>query len=71
MDTSARISGISSLIQEELLRAKNNVQVAFAWFTDQSIYQVLLQKAREGVLVSVLLRHDVINFNALDVNKVD
>lgn len=70
MIASAHFSGLSSLIQEELLRAKTSIQIAVAWFTDQSIYRVLLQKAQENVKVFVLLRCDAINFNGLDAKRI-
>ncbi|MDO7846275.1 phospholipase D-like domain-containing protein [Hymenobacter sp. M29] len=70
MTSSAYFSGLSTLVQEELLKAKTSIEVAVAWFTDQSIFRVLVQQASNKVQVRVIIRRDAINFNALDEKRI-
>lgn len=42
-------------IREELLQAQEEILVAVAWFTDDELFQVLLGKIRDGVVVKVII----------------
>lgn len=60
----AHFIDIHALLKQELERAKTRIQVAVAWFTDQSLYVLLSKKASEGVSVTVIMRNDAINLNS-------
>ncbi len=64
----AYFQNIRALLQQELSDAQNFIQVAVAWFTDQSIYDLLLKKAAEDVSITVIIRNDVINVNATGID---
>ena len=63
MIVDAHFSGLRVVIMEELLKANSSIQIAVAWFTDQSIYNIILKKVACGVSVTVIIRNDVINLN--------
>lgn len=42
-------------IREELRKARQEILVAVAWFTDDELFQVLLDKVRNGVTVNVII----------------
>lgn len=61
MNTEVYFENIAASILEELAGASRSIRVAVAWFTDQHLFDVLLQKASEGVAVIVIIRNDIIN----------
>jgi tetratricopeptide (TPR) repeat protein len=63
MIVDAHFSGLRVVIMEELAKAQSSILIAVAWFTDQSIYGILLKKVVHGVGVTVIVRNDVINLN--------
>ena len=46
-----------------LKEAKKDVKICVAWFTDKEIYNVLVEKACEGVFVDVIIANHQINKN--------
>lgn len=68
MIVDAHFSGLRAVIMEELVKAQNSIQIAVAWFTDQSIYRIILDKIACGVNVSVVVRNDVINLNPYSID---
>lgn len=61
MTTQAYFENIQSHIAQTLQNAQREIIVAVAWFTDYELYQILHQKAKNKVAVSVLLVDDEIN----------
>ncbi|WP_101695441.1 phospholipase D-like domain-containing protein [Dorea phocaeensis] len=54
---------IQKQIIEEIRNAKYMILVAMAWFTDPVLYQELLKKKREGVLIEIVLDDNEKNRN--------
>ncbi len=52
---------IQNQIIEEIKRAKYTIWVAVAWFTDQKLFEELVQKKKEGLNVQVIVIDDDIN----------
>lgn len=63
MEISAHFSNIQKHISEEIKNAKYNIFVAVAWITDKSLWTILEERAKEGVVVQVILVPDEINKN--------
>jgi uncharacterized protein YlzI (FlbEa/FlbD family) len=55
---------IRHIIIEHLSRSTQQVEVAVAWFTDESIFNILLDLLRRGVQVSVVITQHSINGQA-------
>jgi phosphatidylserine/phosphatidylglycerophosphate/cardiolipin synthase-like enzyme len=52
---------IQARILDELSKARFQILIAVAWFTDKVIFQKLLDKKKEGVNIQVLISDDEIN----------
>jgi phosphatidylserine/phosphatidylglycerophosphate/cardiolipin synthase-like enzyme len=63
MEIVAYFSDIQTSISDEIKKAKYNIFVAVAWITDKSLWTILETKAKEGVVVQVILVPDEINNN--------
>jgi tetratricopeptide (TPR) repeat protein len=61
MSNEVYFENIHTPILEKLNEAAHSIRVAVAWFTDQQLFERLVQKAAEGVTVIVIIRNDVIN----------
>lgn len=61
MQLQAHFHSIQKVIIDHLKTTQNEILVAVAWFTDREIFEVLCQKAQEGVQVSIALLGDHIN----------
>ena len=61
MQTEALFDNISPRIKQEIAKARHTIYVAVAWFTDQSLFDALVAKSREGCLVSLITSNDDIN----------
>lgn len=57
----AYFDNIQSNIISCLQRARSVVRIAVSWFTDFEIYDILVNAARQGVRVEIILLDDVIN----------
>lgn len=64
MDTSVCFEQTSEQISKLLQAASHDIVVAIAWFTDQSLFNVLRRKASEGISVNLLYLDDNINNRA-------
>jgi hypothetical protein len=53
--------GIQEEIRKQLQQAHTSIDVAVAWFTDNSLFELLLQKAKSGLKIRVMLVKDGIN----------
>lgn len=69
MDT-ALFTGIKNFIIEKLNGAGSSIRVAVAWFTNDDLFQVLLQLLDKGIKVELVIIDDHINRNefGLDFN---
>jgi phosphatidylserine/phosphatidylglycerophosphate/cardiolipin synthase-like enzyme len=54
---------IRSIILEHLRDARYDIYVAVAWFTDKQLYDLLVQKAKQGLNVELTIIKDEINLN--------
>ena len=49
MQTEAVFENIANRITLELEAAQHTIYIAVAWFTNRNLFNVLLEKAKEGV----------------------
>jgi hypothetical protein len=70
MQTQAHFEDIQPIILSQLAKAETQILVAVAWFTDAELFEVLRQKAKNGVAISVMLLQDKIN-NYLNFNELE
>jgi hypothetical protein len=73
METQAYFVNIRSQITKELLGANKSIFAAVAWFTDQRLFNILCDKAKQGLNVQLIVVDDFItrgcNINYLDLEK--
>ncbi|KRG33285.1 phospholipase D-like domain-containing protein [Psychrobacter sp. P11G3] len=61
MQTEALFEDIADRIGLELEQAKHSIYIAVAWFTNRTLFNTLVEKARKGVTVQLMLSNDHIN----------
>jgi len=72
LETIAYFSNIRSHIQTELKTAKDSIFVAVAWFTDAKLFDILCQKATNGLDVQLIVMDDDITRNcSIDYSKLE
>lgn len=59
--TEVFLEGQRSVIVKQVTGAKSFILVAMAYFTDSSLFDLLVKKAREGVRVQLIVRDDEVN----------
>ena len=59
--TEVYFEGQRDIISRHIRAARSFILVAMAWFTDKTLFELLLKKAQEGVQVLVLIHDDEIN----------
>ena len=64
MQTEAVFENIAERIQQEISNAKKSIFIAVAWFTNKNIFNELVNKARNGCTVSLIISNDKINLNS-------
>lgn len=64
MQTEAVFDNIAERIQIEISKAQKSVFIAVAWFTNKSLFNQLVNKARNGCTVSLIISNDNINLNS-------
>jgi len=64
MQTEAVFENIAERIQEEICKAQKSVFIAVAWFTNKNLFTELVNKARNGCTVSLIISNDNINLNS-------
>lgn len=64
MQTEAIFENIAQRIQQEISKAQKSVFIAVAWFTNKSLFNELLNKAKNGCGISILISNDKINLNS-------
>ena len=61
MELTAHFTDIQEKIATELSKAKYNIFVAVAWITDKALWDILIKKSKDGVVVQIILINDDIN----------
>lgn len=64
MQTEAVFENIAERIQKEIGKAQKSVFIAVAWFTNKNLFNELVNKARNGCTVSLIISNDNININS-------
>jgi tetratricopeptide (TPR) repeat protein len=64
VETEVHFENIKHHIQTELRKAKSYVFVAVAWFTDDDLFEELVNLSRKGIQIQLLLNQDEINENS-------
>lgn len=72
MQTEAVFENIAERIQQEISKAQKSVFIAVAWFTNKKLFNELVNKARNGCTVSLIISNDNINLNSsIDFDQLD
>lgn len=72
MQTEALFEGIAERIGLELEQAEHSIYIAVAWFTNRNLFNALIDKARKGVTVQLMLSNDHINQQSyVDYSQLD
>ena len=61
METEVIFSDIIEQIQFEIDKAKHSIYTAAAWFTNQDLFDLLVEKAQQGITVQLILLNNYIN----------
>lgn len=64
MQTEAVFENIAERIQQEISKAQKSVFIAVAWFTNKNLFNQLVNKARNGCTISLIISNDSINLNS-------
>src|ERR1035437_9939218 len=64
MQTEAVFENIAERIQTEIRKAQKSIVIAVAWFTNKNLFNELLEKAKNGCAVSLIISNDNINANS-------
>ena len=64
IETQAHFNNIKEVILKQLHAAEKSILVAVAWFTDDDLYDVLLQKKQQGIDIELVIMEDKINQNS-------
>ena len=67
----ALFKNIAERVVKDIRSSRRNLSIAIAWFTNETIFDILLDKLTEGVSVDLIIINDHINNrkNGLDLNK--
>ena len=72
MQTEAIFENIAERIQQEISQAQKSVFIAVAWFTNQTLFNALVNKAKAGCTVTLIISNDAINQNfAIDFDVLN
>ncbi len=64
MQTEAVFENIAERIQQEINNAQNSIFIAVAWFTNKNIFNALVEKAKNGCAIKLIISNDHINLNS-------
>jgi hypothetical protein len=64
MYTEAVFENIAQRIAQEINKAKSSIYIAVAWFTNQTLFDELVKKAKEGQTILLMISNDEINSNS-------
>ncbi len=71
MQTEAVFENIAERIEQEISKAQKSIFIAVAWFTNKNLFNELVNKARNGCTVSLIISNDDINLNsAIDFEQL-
>jgi len=71
MKSQAYFEKIHKEIESRLKEAKKSIRIAVAWFTDPKLFNLINEKAKNGIEVELLIAHHEINFDSdLDYRKL-
>ena len=72
MQTEALFENIADRIEQELTQADQSIYIAVAWFTNPRLFNTLLDKAKQGITVQLLISNDPINQQSpIDYNQLN
>jgi len=61
MKTQAYFEKIHEVIKGEINKANKSLYIAIAWFTDDELFELLVEKANKGIIVELIILDDEIN----------
>jgi hypothetical protein len=61
MKTQAYFDNIQEYIKAELYLSKYSIKIAVAWFTDNELFNIIYNKAMQGITVELIIMNDDIN----------
>lgn len=64
MQTEAVFDNIAERIQLEISKAQKSIFIAVAWFTNKDLFNELVNKAKSGCTISLIISNDDINLNS-------
>ncbi|MGI8582399.1 MAG: phospholipase D-like domain-containing protein [Chitinophagaceae bacterium] len=64
METEAVFENIAERITSEIRKAQKSIIIAVAWFTNKKLFNEVLEKAKNGCSVSLIISNDQINTNS-------
>lgn len=64
MEAEGIFENIAERIQQEIKGAKKSIFIAVAWFTNKTLFNELIEKAKAGCTISLIISNDNINANA-------
>lgn len=64
MQTEAIFENIADRIITEIQQANKSIYIAVAWFTNKSIYEEIILKAKNGCHIQIIISNDTINENS-------
>lgn len=71
MQTTAYFSNIAEHISLKLNKAEQSIYIAVAWLTNPDLFQILIEKARDDIIVQILVSNDEINQNSrIDFSQI-
>ena len=59
----AYFSNIKNIILNEIHNSKKDISIAVAWFTQQDLFNAIIEALERGVSISIILINDIINRN--------
>lgn len=72
MQTEAIFENIADRIYLELEQAQTSIYIAVAWLTNKNLFNILLEKAQQGIAVQLMLSNDHINEQSyVDYSQLD
>ncbi|MEI6879930.1 MAG: hypothetical protein WCK82_01205 [Bacteroidota bacterium] len=72
MKSEAVFDNIAARIEHELEFAQKSIYIAVAWFTNKSLFNSLLNKAKAGCIVTLMVSKDEINENSqIDFSELE
>ena len=64
MKSQAYFEKIHKHIENNLKASKTSIRIAVAWFTDSKLFDILCEKAKEGIQIELLIANHEINLES-------